>query len=102
MLIVNILLFFYCRIFYFLIFFVLATISLSPHVRSAIIVGNSVHLIADEKTIFPIGQRSFTSPASVMQPFKTQLNGTTIMNPYGNNNNNNNDLSLFFFSSKFI
>jgi hypothetical protein len=28
-------------------FFVLATISLSPHVRSAIIVGNSVHLIAD-------------------------------------------------------
>ncbi|CAF3652612.1 unnamed protein product [Rotaria socialis] len=48
-------------------------ISLSPHVRSAIIVGNSVHLIADESHTFPIGQRSFTSPARVMQPFKTQL-----------------------------
>jgi hypothetical protein len=37
-----------------------------------------------EKTLFPIGQRSFTSPASVMQPFKTQLNGQTVINPYGN------------------
>ncbi|CAF1260158.1 unnamed protein product [Rotaria sordida] len=59
------------------------TISLSPHVRSAIIVGNSVHLIADEHNLFPIGQRSFTSPASVMQPFKTQLTGQTITNGYG-------------------
>ncbi|CAF1475169.1 unnamed protein product, partial [Adineta ricciae] len=59
------------------------TISLSPCVRSAIIVGNSVHLIADEKSLFPIGQRSFTSPASVMQPFKTQLNGPSLSNPYG-------------------
>ncbi|CAF0956358.1 unnamed protein product [Adineta steineri] len=58
------------------------TISLSPCVRSAIIVGNSVHLIADEKTLFPIGQRSFTSPASVMQPFKTQLNGPSMSNTY--------------------
>ncbi|UJR32012.1 hypothetical protein I4U23_019482 [Adineta vaga] len=58
------------------------TISLSPCVRSAIIVGNSVHLIADEKTLFPIGQRSFTSPASVMQPFKTQLNGPSSSNPH--------------------
>lgn len=48
----------------------------------SIIVGNSVHLIADEKTLFPIGQRSFTSPASVMQPFKTQLNGSTMSNAY--------------------
>ena len=33
-----------------------------------------------------------------MQPFKTQLNGPTMMNPYGNNNNNNNnDLSFIFF-----
>jgi hypothetical protein len=36
-----------------------------------------------EKTLFPIGQRSFTSPASALQPFKTQLNGPTITNPYG-------------------
>ncbi len=81
--------------------FVLATISLSPHVRSAIIIGNTVHLIADgmqnkearefdcikivflEKTLFPIGQRSFTSPASALQPFKTQLNGPTVANDYG-------------------
>lgn len=54
---------------------------MSPYVRSAIIVGNSVHLIADEKTL-PIGPRSFTSPASVMQPFKTQLNGQNNANPY--------------------
>ncbi|CAF2034142.1 unnamed protein product [Rotaria magnacalcarata] len=53
------------------------TISLPPHVRSVIIVGSSVHLIAEERAIFPIGQRSFTSPASVMQPFKAQLNGQT-------------------------
>ncbi|CAF4883101.1 unnamed protein product [Rotaria sp. Silwood1] len=59
------------------------TISLSPHVRSAIIVGNSVHLIVDDHNVFPIGQRSFTSPASVMQPFKTQLSGQTITNGYG-------------------
>ncbi|CAF4681793.1 unnamed protein product, partial [Rotaria sp. Silwood2] len=58
------------------------TITLSPHVRSAIIVGNSVHLIADDHNLFPIGQRSFTSPASVMQPFKTQLTGQTIANGY--------------------
>lgn len=35
-----------------------------------------------EKTL-PIGPRSFTSPASVMQPFKTQLNGQNNANPYG-------------------
>ncbi|CAF2594206.1 unnamed protein product [Rotaria sp. Silwood2] len=55
------------------------TISLPPHVRSAIIVGNSVHLIAEERSVFPIGQRSFTSPASVMQPFKAQLHEQTII-----------------------
>ncbi|CAF3881710.1 unnamed protein product [Rotaria magnacalcarata] len=59
------------------------TISLSPYVRSAIIVGNSVHLIADEPHTFPIGQRSFTSPASVMQPFKTQLTGQITTTGYG-------------------
>ncbi|CAF3177763.1 unnamed protein product [Rotaria sp. Silwood2] len=58
------------------------TISLPPHVRSAIIVGNSVHLIAEERSVFPIGQRSFTSPASVMQPFKAQLHEQTISNNY--------------------
>ncbi|CAF1104589.1 unnamed protein product [Rotaria sordida] len=58
------------------------TISLPPHVHSAIIVGNSVHLIAEERAVFPIGQRSFTSPASVMQPFKAQLHGQTINNNY--------------------
>lgn len=71
-----------------------ATISFSPDVRSAIIVGSSVHLIAEgskefcfsivttrfkivffiEKAFLPIGQRSFTSPACVMQPFLAQLN----------------------------
>ncbi|CAF3293596.1 unnamed protein product [Rotaria socialis] len=55
------------------------TISLPPHVRSAIIVGSSVHLIAEERAVYPIGQRSFTSPASVLQPFKAQLNGQTNM-----------------------
>ena len=78
---------------------ILAIISLSPHVRSAIIVGNTVHLIAEgmrtfcffllniflyslvsDRSVFPIGQRSFTSPASVMQPFKAQLHGQTINN----------------------
>ncbi|CAF3534576.1 unnamed protein product [Rotaria sp. Silwood1] len=62
-------------------------ISVPPHVRSAIIVGNSVHLIAEERTVFPIGQRSFTSPASVMQPFKAQLHGQTNNNNYTNESN---------------
>jgi len=53
-------------------------ISIAPHVQSVIIVGNSVHLInenptIDEKEVFPIGQRSFTSPAAVLQPFRNQL-----------------------------
>jgi len=34
-----------------------------------------------ERAVFPIGQRSFTSPASVMQPFKAQLSGQTPLNP---------------------
>ena len=42
-----------------------------------IIVGTTVHLIAEERTVFPIGKRSFTSPASAMQPFKAQLTGQT-------------------------
>ncbi|CAF0747140.1 unnamed protein product, partial [Didymodactylos carnosus] len=50
------------------------TISMPPHVRFAVIVGHTVHLIADEKSLLPnVGPRSFTSPACVMQPFKTQL-----------------------------
>ena len=40
-------------------------------------------LIILERAVFPIGQRSFTSPASVMQPFKAQLSGqTTTINTY--------------------
>lgn len=77
-------------------------ISISPQVRSVIIVGNSVHLISEgsfvtfsiifftsvlitlEKEIYPIGQRSFTSPASVLQPFRSQLRGQVSVNNYGN------------------
>jgi hypothetical protein len=40
------------------------------------------NLFVLERTVFPIGQRSFTSPASVMQPFKAQLSGQTPLNPY--------------------
>ncbi|CAF0809759.1 unnamed protein product [Adineta steineri] len=58
------------------------TISIPSYIRSAIIVGGAVHLIAEEKSIYPIGQRSFTSPASVMQPFKAQLTGQTTLNTY--------------------
>ena len=82
--------------------FVSAIISISPQVRSAIIVGNTVHLITEgsfdgwknddddspsiffaEKDVFPIGQRSFTSPASVLQPFRNQLRGQVTVNNYG-------------------
>ena len=64
-------------------------ISLSPQVYSAIVVGTSAHSLAEgrqdlfegktsddcflERTIYPIGPRSFTFPASIMQPFKAQL-----------------------------
>ena len=54
------------------------------------------------QSFFPIGQRSFTSPASVMQPFKTQLNGQTMINPYGNSYNLIININFLVFSSDFI
>ena len=47
------------------------------------IIKDYLFLLFLEKAMFPIGQRSFTSPASVMQPFKTQLNGQNTTYPYG-------------------
>ena len=95
-----------------------AIISISPQVRSAIIVGNSVHLITEgsfsgssssfvsrgfssfaEKEIFPIGQRSFTSPASVLQPFRSQLRGQVTVNNYGREKTR---VVSFFDSSSFF
>ena len=83
------------------IFSILAIISIPPSVYSAIIVGTTIHLVAEgmrerkkrfhrfqemmiffflDRTGFPIGQRSFTSPASVMQPFKAQLSEQAMLN----------------------
>lgn len=74
-------------------------ISLPPQVYSAIVVGTSAHSLAEgmknfvlrsllnrilfgllERTLCPIGPRSFTFPASVMQPFKAQLDGQSSTN----------------------
>lgn len=52
-------------------------ITIAPHVHSAMLVGTTVHIIAEQRTDFPIGQRSFTSPASIMEPFKAQLSSQT-------------------------
>ncbi|CAF1415184.1 unnamed protein product [Adineta ricciae] len=62
-------------------------ISIPPAVHSAIIVGTTVHLIAEDRTGFPIGQRSFTSPASVMQPFKAQLSEQAMLSCSPNSTN---------------
>ncbi|CAF1049680.1 unnamed protein product [Adineta ricciae] len=62
-------------------------ISIPPSVHSAIIVGTTIHLIAEDRIGFPIGQRSFTSPASVMQPFKAQLSEQAMLNSSANSTN---------------